>query len=272
MHAFNAATSALFDVILAPFGHGFVWWDLLVWPVLAGVVALLVYKKVSDQKGIADAKRRIMVHLLEVVIYRDDILGVLKSTVRALLQNARYLGYNVMPMLVMIVPMTVILVQLVANFAYAPLERGDEVLLEVTLSPERGVASREVVAELPPEVEIAAGPVRTADGGAFWRLKLLDEGDFNLTLRAGGETETKALAVGGGARKVPVLRTTTLEGLLYPGEEALPSGSVFETIRVAVPDRDISPLPSGEGGILLWFFGASLLAGFALKDRFGVTL
>ena len=149
MQAFNAATSALFNVILAPFGHGFVWWDLIVWPVLAGVVALLVYKKVSNQRGIADAKRRIMVHLLEVVIYRDDILGVLKSTVKALAQNARYLGYNVMPMVVMFVPMTVILVQLVANFAYAPLQKGDEVLLEVTLAPDHGVSSRDVVAELP---------------------------------------------------------------------------------------------------------------------------
>ncbi len=271
MQAFNAATSALFNVILAPFGHGFVWWDLIVWPVLAGVVALLVYKKVSNQRGIADAKRRIMVHLLEVVIYRDDILGVLKSTVKALAQNARYLGYNVMPMVVMFVPMTVILVQLVSHFAYAPLQKGDEVLLEVTLAPDHGVSSRDVVAELPAGVEIAAGPVRTADGGAFWRLKLLEDGDSSLTLRAGGETETKALAVGGAARVIPVLRTTSLEGLLYPGEAALPSDSVFESIKIAVPDRDISPLPGGESGILLWFFGASLLAGFALKDRFGVT-
>ena len=30
--------------------------------------------------------------------------------------------------------------------------------------------------------------------------------------------------------------------------------------------------PDGEGGIVLWFFLASLAAGFALKNRFGVTL
>lgn len=272
MQLFNAVTSAIFDVILAPFGHGFVWWDLLLWPVLAGIVALLVYKKVSNQAGIADAKRRIMVHLLEVVIYRDDILGVLTSTVRALLQNARYLGYNVMPMLVMFVPMTAILVQLVANFAYKPLERGDEVLLQVTLTPDGAAHSKDVSAELPPQVAVAAGPVRTPDGEVYWRLKLLEDGDFDLKLSAAGESESKAVAVGGPARKVPVMRTNTWEAVLYPGEDALPSDSVFETIKIAAPDRDISPLPSGEGGILLWFFGASLLAGFALKDRFGVTL
>ena len=37
-------------------------------------------------------------------------------------------------------------------------------------------------------------------------------------------------------------------------------------------DRSLLFFPDGESGILGWFFGASLLAGFLLKDRFGVTL
>ena len=106
MVTFNAITSAIFGVILAPFGHGFAAFDLLVWPVLAGVVALLVYKKISDQAGIRRAKDRIMVHLLEVVLYRDDLVGVLKSTARALAYNVVYLAHNVLPLLVMFVPMT----------------------------------------------------------------------------------------------------------------------------------------------------------------------
>jgi hypothetical protein len=34
----------------------------------------------------------------------------------------------------------------------------------------------------------------------------------------------------------------------------------------------LKPFPSGEGGLLLWFFGASLAAGFLLRKRLGVTL
>ena len=77
MKPFNAAMSAVFDLLLAPLGHGIAAFDLLVWPVLAGVVALLVYKHVSNQKGIARAKDRIQVHLLEIVLYKDDLIGVL---------------------------------------------------------------------------------------------------------------------------------------------------------------------------------------------------
>ena len=78
--------------------------------------------------------------------------------------------------------------------------------------------------------------------------------------------------MGDGPRKTPVMRTQTWQAFLYPGETALPSGSVFETILITTPERDLSPFPSGEGGILLWFFAASLIVGFALRKRLGVTL
>ena len=272
MQTFNAITSRIFDVVLAPFGHRAMWFDLLFWPIVAGVAALLIYKAVSNQKGIADAKRRIMVNLLEVVLYRENVLGVLGSTAKGLAQNVRYLGYNVLPMLVMIVPMTVILVQLVAHYAYAPLNKGDVQLLEVALAPGAKASAKSVTADFPAGVAVEAGPVRTADGRVFWRLRMLEDGDHVVTLRAGDETEQKIVPVGNGPRKVPVLRTRTWEALLYPGEAALPAGSTFETIKLATPERNLKPFPSGEGGIRLWFFVASLVAGFLLRKRLGVTL
>jgi hypothetical protein len=268
---FNAATSGLFDLILAPFGHRAMWFDLLLWPILAGIVALLIYKVVSNQAGIAAAKRRMMVHLLEVVLYRENVLGVLGSTARGLGQNLRYLGYNVLPMLVMFVPMTIVLVQLVAHYAYAPLERGDVQLLEVALAPGASGGASTISARFPEQIAVQAGPVRTADGRALWRLEMLADGDHAIEISVGDETEQKIVAVGGQPRKIPVLRTRGWEALLYPGEPALPATSSFASIRLRAPDRDLSPFPSGEGGILLWFFAASLFAGIVLRKRLGVT-
>ncbi len=273
---FNALCSAVFDVILAPFGHQAPAFDLLVWPVLGGIVALLVYKHVSNQRGIERAKNGIQVHLLEIVLYRDDLLGVLSSTARALFQNALYLGHNIVPMVVMFAPMTAVLVQLVANYAYAPLPVGEVSLLEVQLAP--GGRSADLSLQLPPGLTVDAGPVRTPTGKAVWRLRASEAGDHTLVLTLAGlsmtdgETQEKRIAVGGEPRKVPVLRTQTWEALLYPGESALPSDSAFESIRTRSPVRSLSVLPDGEEGILGWFFVLSLGAGFALKGRFGVTL
>src|SRR4029450_9344821 len=99
--------------------------------VLAGIVALLVYKRVSNQSGIARAKNGIAVHLLEVRLFRDDLVGVLVSTAKALGQNALYLGHNLLPMIVMFVPMMAIVVQLVAHYALAPVPLGSCELFSV---------------------------------------------------------------------------------------------------------------------------------------------
>lgn len=273
MNAFNAVTSRVFDLVLAPFGHRQAWFDLVVWPVLAGVVALLVYKRVSNQAGIARAKNGIAVHLLEVRLFGDDLTGVLVSTAKALGQNALYLGHNLLPMLVMFVPMMAIVVQLVSHYALAPVPVGSVELLTARLDPAvTTVKATDLRLELPAGVALDAPPVRTPDGEVLWRLRAAAEGDHVLKIHAGDRVIEKGLAVGGPPRKVPVMRTKSWEALLYPAEGGLPAGSPLYSIAVQYPDRKLAFVPNGEGGILLWFFVASLAAGFLLKGRFGVTL
>jgi hypothetical protein len=273
MSTFNSAAGALFDILLAPFGHRQAWFDLLVWPILAGIVALLVYKRLSNQAGIARAKNGIVVNLLEVMLYRDDLVGVLGSTGRALWKNLAYLGHNVMPMLVMFVPMMAILVQLVANYALDPVPVGSVEL--VTARVDRsvgGVKASDVRLELPEGVRLDAPPVRTADGEIVWRVRAEAEGDHVLKLHVGDRVIEKGFAVGGGPRKVPVMRTKSWEALLYPAEATMPAESPLYSVDLHYPDRKLAFFPDGEGGVLLWFFVASLAAGFMLKNRFGVTL
>lgn len=266
MGPFNAITSLVFDLVLGRLGP---WFDLLVWPILGGILALLVIKAVSNQKGIEHAKNFIQVHLLEVVLFRDDLRVVLPATIKSLAYNVLYLGYNIVPMLVMFVPMTTLLVQLVSHYGYAPLPVGDVALLTAKVE---GVPATEVKLELPAGVTLDAPPVRTADGEVAWRLKLDEAGDHVLKLSAGGTTEEKTLSVGGEPRKVSVLRTKSWEALLYPAEAVPAASSPFYEIAVDRLDQPLDFFPDGESGILGWFFGVSLLAGFLLKDYFGVTL
>jgi hypothetical protein len=275
MVTWNAATSAVFDALLAPFGHEPAWspwFDLLVWSLIAGVLALWVYKKVSNQAAIAAAKDRIQAHVLEIRLFRHDPLQVLVSAGKALARNAIYLGHNLVPMAVLTLPMLAVLSQLVANYALDPVPEGSVQMLELKLDPRSGVSPRDVKLELPPGVALDAPPVRTADGEVFWRLRAETAGDHELVFRVGDETVRKQLAVGGPHRKLAQLRTKSWEALLYPGEPALPRGSAVESVSLAYPPRDLGPLPNGELGVLAGFLFGSIAVGFALKGLFGVTL
>jgi hypothetical protein len=279
MDRFNAVTSALFDVILAPLGEEHAWFDLIFWSVAGGIVALIVYKYVSNQQGIQRAKNAIKVHLLEIRLFKEDIAQVLGATAKILLKNGLYLGHNMLPLLVMIVPMMTILFQLEARYAFDPLPVGSVNLLTMELDtsrpgvPDTATGLAEAVRlEMPAGLSLDAPPVRTAEGKVAWRFRAERAGDYVVPIRVGDELVEKRIAVGGPPRKVPVLRTKSLEGFLYPGEAALPADSAVESVRLRYPDRDLGWLPGGEMGVLATFFGLSILAGFALKGLFGVTL
>jgi hypothetical protein len=269
MAAFLQITSRFFDVLLAPFGHRAAAFDLIVWPIAMGFVALLIVKAVSNQKAIASAKQQIGMRLLEIRLFQHDIRQVIRSTGAILWKNTLYVGNNILPMLVMTGPMLVVLTQLVANYAYAPAPSGSVEVLSVELDGD----PKSVTLDLPPGVVLDAPPVRTADGRAFWRLRSEVDGDHVLAIRVGGETLEKVWSVGGAPRKVPEKRLRGIEAFLYPGEAAIPSSSVVERIEIGTPHvRELRFFPDGEGGILGWFFVLSLVAGFALKDVVGVTL
>ncbi len=274
MTAFNRITSAIFDLILdLPPGDQHAWFDLIVWPVLGGIVALLVYKYTSNQGGITRAKGQIKMRLVEIRLFSHDIGMVVRATGHILWNNGKYLGLNIVPMLVMIVPIMSMLVQLEARYAFDPLPVDHELLLELELDDEHcDVPVTEVSLELPDGVSQQGHPVRTPDGRIFWPLRTEAPGDHVLNIHVGDTVVTKGLAVGGDPRKVPIMRTKSLDALLYPGEEGLPSDSPVYDVRVQYITRELAYLPDGELGILIFFFVLSLVSGYALKDVFGVVL
>jgi hypothetical protein len=272
MQTYNNIANAIFDFLLAPFGHEIALFDLILWPVLMGIGALLVYKYTSNQEAIASVKRQISMHLLEIRLFRDDITQVLVSTLKIVAKNMIYIAHNLTPMAVMMIPMVALMVQLVANYAYVPTQPGAVELLHLKLDPNAGVSSRDVSLEIPKGTSLDAPVVRTADGQVFWRVKADQPGDHVFKIHVGDEIYEKGWAVGGDARKIPIKRLRGWEALLYPGEAAIPSGSPVLSLELDMNTRPLDIVWDGELGILMWAMVLSLIAGVALKDFFGVTL
>jgi hypothetical protein len=272
MQIFNHISSAIFDVLLAPFGHAHPLFDLLLWPGLMGVLAILVYKVASNQQSLTRVKGQISMRLLEIRLFSHDIVQVLKSTGMIVVKNFLYLGNHMLPMLVMFGPFVVILAQLVAHYGYDPSPKGAVELLHVRLDPDAGISARDVTLALPDGVALDAPPVQTADDQVFWRLRADAPGDHVLSVKVGDQIFQKAWAVGGAPREVPVKRLRGLEAILYPGESALPSDGPLLSMELDVHPRALGPLPAGELGIVLWVLIWSLVVGFAVKGLFGVTI
>ena len=274
MQTFNRFWSALFDWVLAPFGHGPVAAavDLTLWPALMGVLAMAVYKLVSNQKSLTRVKSQISMRLLEIRLFSHDILQVLRSTGAILVKNTFYLGNHMLPMAVMLGPFVIILAQLVSHYGYQPVPAGSVDVLHVRLDPDAGVPARDVSLELPAGVALDAPPVHTADYRAFFRLRAETPGDHVLRVAVGDTVYEKGWAVGGEDRKVPAKRLRGIEAILYPGEDALPSDGPLLALELTAPARPLGPLPDGELGIVLWTLVVSLAVGFAVKGLFGVTI
>ncbi len=272
MQLFNQISSAIFDVVLAPFGHGVPWFDLAVWPLLLGVLAILVYKAVSNQAALARVKSQISMRLLEIRLFNHDIVQVLKSTGIILVRNVVYLGNHMVPMAVMIVPFMIVIAQLVAHYAYEPAPKGAVELLHARLDPAVVSQRPDIELALPEGVVLEAPPVRTADGDVFWRLRAEAEGDHVLRVAVGDEQFEKAWAVGGEARKIPVKRLRSWEAFLYPGEDALGGAAPLVSLELETHSRPLGIFPAGELGVVLITLVLSLLAGFLVKGVFGVTI
>jgi hypothetical protein len=272
MQTYNNIASAIFDFLLAPFGHEIALFDLIVWPVLMGIGALQVYKYTSNQDAIARVKRQISMHLLEIRLFRDDIAQVLVSTLKIIAKNVIYIAHNLTPMAVMLIPMVALMVQLVAHYAYEPAQPGSVELLHLKLDPNAAASALDVSLEVPDGTSLDAPAVRTADGQVFWRVKADRPGDYVFKVTVGDEVYEKGWAVGGDARKIPVKRLRSWEAVLYPGEAAIPSDAPILSLELDMHTRPLDFVWDGELGILMWAMVLSLVAGVALKDFFGVTL
>jgi hypothetical protein len=274
MDALNGIVTALFDLLCRPLA-GLGWLGLLaLLSALFGVLALFAFKHLSFQRRIKAAKDLIKAHMIEIRIYQDDLRIVGRAILKVLGRNAQYLGLNLVPLVPLALPFTLVAVQLVTRFAFEPAPvhaRGTALLAGqgTTLEVELAEAQRERVSEL--EVRYPAGlePVSPlvrlpGRGRAFQEFVARVPGCYAIELQLGGQTQTKEFCAG---QRAPLMQPERgrgfLEQLLWPAEPGLSASSPIERVAFRYPERELPWLPSGPEGVLLFFLVVSMLAGLA---------
>ncbi len=269
-----AAVDLSFSLLTSPLAI------VVVVSLVVGLLMVVLFGYTSDQKAIGIAKDRLKAHLLAVRLYRDQIPVVMGSYGKILRGTGRYLKLAFKPLLYVIIPITLLMVQIDRYLGATPIPPNVPFLLTVHLTAaSTGQSSgsdalNDVTLDLPPEITMTAPPVHVpADNEIVWRLAGSKEGKYEVRIAAAGQSAAKAVCVGSDLPRISTvrLRGQFWERMFSSAEPALPENSPIESISINYPDRNIGVAGYGMNWIWL-FFILSMVAGFIFKELLGIQI
>jgi len=275
MDILNSLLTKLFGILIAPVRPLGPWPTMIFVSLLTGFLMLGIFRWTSNQTGIRRAKDRIKAHLLEARLFKDDFGQSLRAQGRVLAANGRYFGYALRPMLVMVVPVMLLLIQLDVRFGLRPLRTGEDALVRVRLAAGIDPVAFGLGLETPEGIALTTPALRIADAGEIdWRVRAERPGRHDLVFRWPAGQEKKSIFV-----ETPELAGVStkrtaggfLDRIAHPAERGLPRDGPIEAIEVAYPAQHMRFF----GGRMYWlvaYFGLSVLLGFAFKGVFKVEI
>jgi uncharacterized membrane protein (DUF106 family) len=235
---------------------------------------VLLFGYTSDQKAIARAKDQLKAHLLAVRLYRDQLDVVMGSYAKVLRGTAHYLKLAFKPLLYVIIPITILIVQLDRSLGISAIRANTPFLLTVRTT--NAQAMNGISIDLPAEIKSDAPPVHVpTENEVVWRLITNQDGSYEVKIIVDGQATTKTVRVSSQlARVSPIrLRDHFWERIFLSGESALPANGEVESISVDYPTRNIPLGIAGYEMNWIWlFFIFSMIAGFIFKELLGIQI
>jgi len=132
--------------------------------IVIGLLMVVLFGYTSNQKAIKIAKDQLKAHLLAVRLFQDQLHVVMGSYGRILRGTGRYLKLAFMPLLYVIIPITLLIVQLDRYLGSTGIPVNAPFLL--TVGVKDGEVLNDIVLELPSEVADAGRASKNADAGS----------------------------------------------------------------------------------------------------------
>ena len=270
----NLGLGKLFDLLVWPLRPLDPIWALLLISLLAGVMALWIFGKVSDQERIHRVRDRIRGNVIGIRLFGDDIGLLFRLQGRIVWDTLVYMRYALVPTLVLIVPFLLILTQANLRFSVRPLEPGEATVVKARFAAGPDLVGGEPVLEVPRGLVVETPGVHAPEiGETAWRVRAEAPGTYVVTVRAGGERVAKQIVVGDAWGAVSPLRTgeSVIDMLLYPGEVPIAKESAVRAITVSYPDLPITVLGWRVHWLIILFVGVIVFA-FAFRGLLGVEI
>ena len=238
---------------------------------IVGVLLLVIFKYVSNQKEIGKVKDSIKANMLALKLFKESIVVTFKIEAQLFKSAALLLLYSVKPVLVMILPVLLILAQLSMWYQQRPLHIEEEALVTVQLNNDVSTALSSATLKPATYIEITMGPVIiSSKNQVFWKIKALEEGSHKVIFDVESNPFEKELAVGNGFMRISPVRPgyRLLDIIQYPAEPPFPPDSIVESISIDYPDRNEHL--SGTDSWVIYFFAASIVFALLFKPVFKV--
>lgn len=279
MWTFHRALGALVDGLLYPFRALPAIVGLTVVALIISIGILLVFRSASDQEALAAVKRRIHAGVFEIRLFKDDPRAILAAQADILRHTLTYFRLSMIPMLWVLLPLVLLLVQLQFHYGYEGLEVGQPAIVSVRLSDEglarvEAVAGPEVLLDTPAGVRVETPRLWIpALGVVEWRVRVDRPGAHELRMRLGGDSFGKSLLASDEIARRSPLRPSpnVLQQFLYPTEPPLSAGAAVESIAVSYEAADVN-LFGWRTHWLIAFFVLTLIIALALQRPLKVRL
>lgn len=275
MWVFNFIFGKIFDVIFFPFRSMSLWVGMILISFLTALLMLLVFRLTSNQEGIRTVKNKIKARILEIRLFKDNLSVSLKAQGHILRLNLKYIAYSAKPLLVMIIPLILILIQLNLWFGYESLAPGQEAVLKAELEMDESLLDQEIKIEPSSGFSIETPPIRIEEQMEVnWRLRAKEEGIHELWFTLNGNKFVKKVAVGlRPLSKISALKVqhNFLDELFNPGEAPLSRGLPVKTIEIRYPSKQMNLFGWRIHWIIV-YFALSIIFGFSFKGIFKVEI
>ena len=137
-------------------------WTLGPISIVAGIISAIVFQWSSDPAAVKRASDLILAHMLELRLFLDEPVVVLRAQLGLLRANARLLRLMVLPALILMIPSILLIHRLNTTYGHAPL-RVDQAVVVWANSPAATL-------KMPPGIAIET-PAVHSKGQVAWRIR-----------------------------------------------------------------------------------------------------
>jgi hypothetical protein len=277
MTVLNAVLGPIIDALQLPFRGLPPVIGVVVWSIPVAVFALWVFGKTSNQAKITAVKGKIAASLFEIRLFNDDLRAIARAQWEILGHVLRYQGLALVPMIFILPPLVLLMVQLHQYYGFRGFSPGESALLRVELA-ETGGPRPGLDIDVPDGLHLETPAVWVPSLGELnWEIAADRPGEYELGFTLDGETAAKTVSVTDRLVRLSPERPprSFVDQLEWPSEAPLPSDGPIRRITIDYPQGSMTILGWSWEWSFAWmvvFFVLTMVFAFALKNKMGVEL